>query len=881
MDKNQEKYLLSICTALGGHEEKNIDPDDPEAGTTLVYIPGDEVSECLKDLKRILRKDDMTPDRQAFLTLGKWEVLQKHLIPILLITNVETNMKLVTAIVELFVPMTWPVDEKSPEIVNHSHVLRRYKEAFMSEKIIAQPHKDRNSSDEARIRIILFLFRNLLAIRDAPRGAIFRQQKHTRNPCSSGVEKSNIIQLIITIAGSLKEREFADWKAIILEIVYYIFRDRSPADVFERSESELARLMKDERVHKVGPQVSSSRHSRFGGTLSIELGNGRVANLHQQTSKAVHSIGNSLDLGKKDGRSVKMKADVMKQTITTRPRSIVSPEAFENCFAAVVDSIKKDIDMERNTVSEEHHVQLLKIITFFLEYQALKIMNKDKSGRFGFDTVSDILNVRGVAFILRRIGTYDAEKKTKTFDLQIAVDCFKQLLVSLDLMAQSESEEWREASDNIQNNLYYEHSTTELIIKLCKNFKGPNNPYLKSLIETIHILLQMLKGYSKEKKTMLVRKKKKARKAKPKKTGNDVDDGAVVQDVLSEDEEQLPTAEYIEHEFRFEKIETEFASENVVDTYCELLSQYETLEDKYFQMIVVMFHRIFVKLDMQAFFYRLSVLELFSRVTKFRGSSTQCPGYEKIVPFISFLMKQFAKRAADNPMIYVELMFPKTRADCIRLQSNRPYEVIENSAKAQMARKYDYEVNTSLSWKEKVDKALSYLVVRQKSVMEWLMITLSEVAAFRENRTFVEKQDLEEKIISERQRRAIKKSRHLQILFRLFKFEEDKINPDEVKWFIPEGLNSDELLENSNIIKFALPTKENARKVSEETVEDSDDEDVGKESDVSSEGEGRGKGQQLSNDWDFDDDLMDAALQRHQEEALAKSVSHLEALEWN
>ncbi|KAJ3215182.1 Topoisomerase 1-associated factor 1 [Dinochytrium kinnereticum] len=928
MDKNQEKYLLSICSALGGYEEREAVEGEGLSGKHLVYVPGDEVAECLKDLKRILRKDDMTSERLVFLTLGKWEVLQNHLIPILLNVDVESNIKLVTSIVELFVPMTWPVDENSTEKVNHSHLLRSYKEAFLREgvlskimqllvRIIAQPHRDRNTSDEARIRIILFLFRNLLAIRDPISSATSSTEGYLHSILQEqllvALKKANILQLVITIAGSLRDREFSDWKAIILEIIYYIFRDRRPGDVAERTQTELSRLLKDEKVQKVGAQVISSRHSRFGGTLAIDLGNGRLANIHQQASKAMHSIGDSLDLGKKNGRTTKMKTDIMKQAITTKPRSIVTTEAFEvlrstadlfleNAFnvflfnsgfyPALVDAIKKDIDMERNTVDEAHHLQLLKVITFFLEYQTLKIKNKDDSGRFGFDTVTDILNVRGVVFILRRIGMYDAEKKTKSYDLHIALDCFKQLLVSLDCMSKSENEEWKEASANIQNNLYYEHSTTELIIKLCKNFKGPNPEYLKSLLETIHILLNMLKSYSKEKKSMIIRRKKRAKKAKPKKTGNAaVDDGIVAEDVLSEDEEHR-TDEYVEHEFRFEKIELEFASESVVDTYCELLSQFEMLEDKYFQMITVMFHRIFVKLDLQAFFYRLSILELFSRVVKLSGPASQASGYKGLYHFISFLMKQFAKRASDNPLLYVELLFPKTRADCIRIQSNRPYELTEGP-RTLKAMEYSYEKEDSLTWKQKIDFAITYLMKRHRSVLEWLMITLSEVAAYREHRTFVEKQDLEEKsenidfftptnvrltplstATSDRQRKALRKNRHFHILLRLLRLEEDVANPDAPRWCIPEAYHSDELHESSNIIKSAMPLREKHVKKRGKGKESLGD-GAALLGDDNSDGDSSEEDEDVrptaTTDMVFDEDVMDAALLRHEEEALAKS----------
>lgn len=72
-------HLLSIVSALGGFEEKQT-----ENGFQRVYVPGDEVIDCLRDLKKLLRADDQTSSKFSFRQLGHWKVLQKDLIPLLL-----------------------------------------------------------------------------------------------------------------------------------------------------------------------------------------------------------------------------------------------------------------------------------------------------------------------------------------------------------------------------------------------------------------------------------------------------------------------------------------------------------------------------------------------------------------------------------------------------------------------------------------------------------------------------------------------------------------------------------------------------------------------------------------------------------------------------
>jgi len=81
-------------------------------------------------------------------------------------------------------------------------------------------------------------------------------------------------------------------------------------------------------------------------------------------------------------------------------------------------------------------------------------------------------------------------------------------------MSDSDDENYREASKNLQHNLYYEEETLNIIINLCRNYKtrNSNKHFLRNLIETIHILLKMLEKFSKENKYLYTRKQKAIRK---------------------------------------------------------------------------------------------------------------------------------------------------------------------------------------------------------------------------------------------------------------------------------------------------------------------------------------------------------------------------------
>jgi len=81
-------------------------------------------------------------------------------------------------------------------------------------------------------------------------------------------------------------------------------------------------------------------------------------------------------------------------------------------------------------------------------------------------------------------------------------------------MNNSDNEEYKEASKNLQHNLYYEEETLTIIISLCRNYKtrNSNKHFLRNLIETIHILLKMLEKFSEENQHLYTRKQKNVKK---------------------------------------------------------------------------------------------------------------------------------------------------------------------------------------------------------------------------------------------------------------------------------------------------------------------------------------------------------------------------------
>ncbi|KAJ1549695.1 Topoisomerase 1-associated factor 1, partial [Nowakowskiella sp. JEL0078] len=246
-------HLVQVVGAIGGYETSL------DASSKKTFIIGDQCIECLRDLKRYLRRDDQTPHRTAFKLLGKLAVLQTALIPILVskieINNPqrgfeETKNKIILGAIELMVPLTWPINEAEVESVAlELEVLRQYKEAFLKDNVIevimselisvlstmeTQVITEKETTKElGKIRLILSLFRNLLAIRDVKPRSSSSAEIYLRSTLQERIimefEKHHVIDLLMSFIATIYDPIYGGWKLLLLECVYWIFVDRDPS----------------------------------------------------------------------------------------------------------------------------------------------------------------------------------------------------------------------------------------------------------------------------------------------------------------------------------------------------------------------------------------------------------------------------------------------------------------------------------------------------------------------------------------------------------------------------------------------------------------------------------------------------------------------------
>ncbi|KAG0258250.1 Topoisomerase 1-associated factor 1 [Mortierella polycephala] len=908
MDPDTESLLVSTCLAIGGFEDRSENVED----TTQVYVMGDECLECLKDIKKFIKYYDEPGDNVVLTFLGRMGILEKDLIPIMLLNTPADNStkeRLVLACIELMVPMTWIIDykalqemasnEEDDSLVGNLHqrteTLRAYKKGFLQPGVLTAvfgvlmkplrvEYRMRTTRDQAIIRLGLSLFRNLVAIQDSESSITGTMDQFISSIMQEELlerfQQENIMALLVALASSAKDPQLAEWNAITLEIFYYVFTgvdadDLIPAITGGVKNPQLQDLLnKEEQERKSQSTAGRKRHDRFGTTGEVRLEDGTRIVLHQKGA-LFSSFETQMDTFKKAKAKPKRKKekDEYRKNITKSGSTMLRNLAMtllESCFNPLFGSLRQDVEMEREKIKEHHRGQYHYLMAFLLQFQrqyaeyltkqhnehkktahARQLQNLESEYQKNmlqcdFDLVATAIEVpcvfQTIQFIRRKMEEKDKDKRWD--EIRRAMDCIQEMLMTLYAMTKSPKEEYRDASDYVQNNLYYEDATLELFLDLVKTYKTQSAKYLNTLVPMIHILLKTLESYSKSKSFMAVLKKRaigERKDAEKKKTeevaekangqqggvvadGENQDpqseDGAVVTEGQSQVQEQEDEAydDHItytlkEHTFAFKEYERRFANERVVQTYCAFLESFEDLDETQLHWIASMFYRIAVHCGNKAVFYKLSVMNLFHRIMDRGKENTK----QDMIPFVVYVMHEYAKLFDKYRLLMQEVIFPKTSKVCLEINVGRDEAEKEQRAMTERKEKRlmatELQVDPNRPESEQIKIAVMALIDEDKEDLILKdAVAKRQLMTFRSERELQENPDLmysienvEDIVIvanTPARQKAIRVEPRFRLLFKLIKFTKEEV--DDIQYKIPKDLPTDTIAEYQEMIEAVL-----------------------------------------------------------------------------
>ncbi|KAF9950151.1 Topoisomerase 1-associated factor 1 [Mortierella alpina] len=911
MDPATESLLVSTCLALGGFEDSSENVED----TSQVYVMGDECLECLKDIKKFIKYYDDPGDNVVLAFLGKMGILEKDLIPIMLLNTPADNStkeRLVLACIELMVPMTWIIDykalqemasiEEDVSIVGNLHqrleTLRGYKKAFLRRGVLGAvfavllkplevEYRMRSTRDQAVIRLGLSLFRNLVAIPDTESSVRGTMDQFISSVMQEELlerfQEENIMALFVTLASSATDAQLTEWNTLTLETFFYIFMGVEPDDLIPTVSGQIKNsalqdlLQKEEMQKKSQSTAGRKRHDRFGTTGEIRLQDGSRMVLHQKGALFA-SFENQLDQIKKPRAKARRQkeTDEYRKNITKAGSATLRNLAMtllESCFNPLFSSLRRDIELRREKLKEHHMGQYHYLMSFLLKFQrhnadyhtrsyneqrkvaspsqlqSLEEDYKKKMLQCDFDLVATALETRSVYQVIGHMRQeFEVGKNQNWNSIRKAMCCFIEMLSTLYAMIKSPNEEYRDASDNVQNNLYHEDATLELFLDLAKNYTKQSTKYLHTLVQMIHILLKTLENYSNSKSYMFIIKKRavKKRKQKAKEVEKTAEpdgeneqpvDGAEpsqnqsqqqeqqeeVQEIAHEDDDEMndiPTHTLKEHQFVFQDFERRFASERVVNTYCAFLENFEALDETQLHYSASLFHRIAVNCRNVAVFYKLSTLQLFHQILQNNREDVK----RDMAPLISYLMHQFFKKLQEYPLLIVEVFFPRSRKVCLDINVGREEAARQQNERDEKQEKRllatELRVDSNRPEPEQIKIVVMALRYDDKdNLVDWAIEILKDAVAKRQLMTFRSESELEAnpelmysvenvediKIIADTDAKlkSLRLEPRFRLLLKLLHFTRGG-EGDELEYTIPKTIPTDTLAEYQELIESVV-----------------------------------------------------------------------------
>ncbi|OLL26279.1 Phosphatidylinositol 3-kinase tor2 [Neolecta irregularis DAH-3] len=752
VDSEIRTRISNVVSAIGGFNH---------ADESCPYVLGDDALNCLKDLKKWLRgHDDRLGVWDAARCMAEAQMVQNDICPTLSLWDESSSSdrqksRLALACVELLVPLTWPLDLDSEQAtenqyfhlphlrlaqINYKHAILSNNPANLLRHIsrVAFPsmvvnRRNRTERDDGIIRLVLYVIRNLAII----------------EATIEAFEKARVFDMLCTLGSSMGE-DFEKEDIIIIETLFHLIKGIKPEALYRNTRradstlkpiSDLSNMLKRENdLKRLNARNAPTRHNRFGTLISVVTRDEKRFTVSSQSGLTdTHSTLDKLDKAKKfRAPKHRTKEQRLPEDVDLENVPIIMPgvipilrnfvdQFMDYAFNPLLKSIRSALEREAARTLRIHRTHYCFVVSFFLlcfRLRNLEVENKTiLSEDADYGLVATVLDRH--AFILSIKLMREALEEKRWTELQCAMQCFKEVLRTIDSMTFSSNPEYQEIADNMQMNLFDDESTLDLVVQILKAYKAQPLGYLDACTDLTHYFLKILEKYSSSKSHFFIRSKRRQQK-KPRKSSNNPTEGS--------DEEangEQSKSVFVQREFDFKRYEAKFASESCIKTFQAFLEYYAELSPEQIKRPIIFFHRIFVKRGQEALMFRLDFCELLYRVVGDKaGFPSSNPARKEVEKFEQHYVKKLVGNLSNSPALITELLFSKSRSDLYFLQHGYD-RTVQSRAPRHPA---ELEVRPSVPEEQQLAVAIAVLIELNKNdILDWLKGVLSRAKAERLN----------------------------------------------------------------------------------------------------------------------------------------------------
>lgn len=652
--------LVAACNSLG-----SLDLNDG------VYMKDSDCKACLREILRILHADD--DQHQARILLGKLDIIGKDLIPLIvqycdfndgdqdlfkLILKTATNITSSIAVLFNEPPTTPETIKVSNQLIEG---LYSYKQSFANEPKIwhtLNTYLRNIDDDETLFERILILIRNILHIPvDVSANLGIKGSSHSHELCLNHMDKSGMLSTFIKLASeSSKGTEFCFH---IMEIVYLMLRDQDPITVAsatqpgslkrklednDQDKKKLLELMARDKIERE-VRERNFRIPRFKTTAYevknlTSLGNQPMISRTLVTSRQDISFDtNKTQLRKaKNKKPLPMESNLAfhSETNNATTRVTASLKLFsklfvEKVYANYMQQIKFNLMQKKAAESDETYY--LWAISYFVPFARQLYLD--------MNLISESLSTSTIHYIQISITNYkeklQLEKKRSLYEiisqrLHQAVRAYREILLAYQFIKPDpepnpdpESEPGRDLYSRIQvtkKTIFSEMEYNTLILSLLKQYiPNKHNPgYVKDLIKTNHVYLELIEDYFKT-----------------------LDDPERITYFMSS-----------------------FCTPEILATYTQVLEDFRNNEAELNIHILKYFERVLYDCKNDVMLMQASLLRCLLEIHDYHSS---LPGYDGFVRLLKQIMASFREKIGRRSWMIQELLFWKTRNDAVQIDN--------------------------------------------------------------------------------------------------------------------------------------------------------------------------------------------------------------------
>lgn len=725
--------IALLATAIGGPDySSNLDPPP--------YKLGDDCLACLKDLKRWFRLVDENQSRwDVAMAAAEYRILQDDLIPILIdwenkcslahklnkySYNKEYHDNIALLCVQLMLIMTCPqvLTEQSTarQVAVYSELKKRqleYKrDILMTErgkvlkaivrlasKVIKIEKIDRTPRDNVVLRLIINLFRNVVAIEPGELNITKKKQVSARgiggidtlpagvsmddislNTVIAAFQRNKVLGLVLTLASSMSvefEQDFINTP--LMELMFYLTKDIPPKSLVGSAKRQephskgdkvsstgaalLDLLDKENSLKKNVIKNTSTRHSRFGALLSIQTpDSGRLT----VSGGGQNLLDDSAALKKLDSRkkwnkrSVQHRDDIVAEGL---PNSLLNSGAksgfsldstmtkfacfiddfIESSFNTLLYSVTNQYTGDQEQMTTLEQTEYLLFFSWFVQYQREKCDNDATADIGCVDSALQETSFILVSTILRT--GYESKNWAAVHAGMIA---FNELL----LLVSSIKDPYNSDEVEFIIEKLFSDDRIQLLSSLPRTAFRYSLQYMKSCVELIHTVLGTLEQYTKD-NSLTVTKKTKSTKRKTI-TEEQVTSMMHSQGIGRDEALDLLNPSFKKLEFDFMKVLRKFCVESIIDTYVNYLQRFRELDDSEIKRAIYFLHRVFMQASEQSLLFRLDLIVLLKDMLAPDGVSKNSRVRKYIEQFSNYFLYQLKRRLKISPSWYIGLLFP-------------------------------------------------------------------------------------------------------------------------------------------------------------------------------------------------------------------------------